>query len=333
MSTPKVSVVIPTYNRAHLIGETLESVLAQTFGDYEIVVIDDGSTDDTRSVVAKVAPQARYIYQENTGIPEVLNVCIREAHGEYIQHLGSDDVLIEDTLARSVALLDAHPDVAMVHGAAWLIDGASERLSISRPDFATGDYIRSGREEIRDLLFSNHIVAPTAMVRRQVMLETGLFDARFGLYEDWNLWTRIARKHDIAYCHEPLVNYRVHSGPSGSIFHTASTHDIDLYRRMHLDEVLNDPSLRDVYAGVKRKALALHHMVVGKRGCETGEMWYARRAAVKAAFSHPSAVPAAVRLFARTLAPTPLVKFVRRRREKRAHRLTASGATTQGASE
>ena len=143
MSTPKVSVVIPTYNRAHLIGETLESVLAQTFGDYEIVVVDDGSTDDTRSVVEKVAPQARYIYQENTGIPEVLNVCIREARGEYIQHLGSDDVLIEDTLARSVALLDAYPDVAMVHGAAWLIDEASKRFSVSRPNFATGDYIRS----------------------------------------------------------------------------------------------------------------------------------------------------------------------------------------------
>ena len=171
------------------------------------------------------------------------------------------------------------------------------------------------------------------MARRQVMLATGLFDARFGLYEDWNLWTRIAKKHDIAYSHEPLVNYRVHSGPSGSIFHTASTGDIDRYRRMHLDEVLNDPSLRDVYAGVKRKALALHHMVVGKRGCETGEMWYARRSAVKAAFSHPSAVPDAVQLFARTLVPTTLVNFVRRRREMRAQKLTTSGATTQGAAE
>ncbi|MCI0813819.1 MAG: glycosyltransferase [Chloroflexi bacterium] len=329
MSTPKVSVVIPTYNRAHLIGETLESVLAQTFSDYEIVVVDDGSIDDTRSVVARVAPQARYIYQKNTGIPEVLNVCVRAARGEYIQHLGSDDVLIDDTLARSVALLDAHPDVALVHGAAWLIDGESKRLSISRPTFATGDYIRSGREEIRDLLFSNHIVAPTVMVRRQVMLETGLFDGRFGLYEDWNLWTRIAKKHDIAYSHEPLVNYRVHSGPSGSIFHTASTHDIDLYRGMHLDEVLNDPSLRDVYAGVRRKAMALHHMVVANRGCETGEMWYARRSAIKAAFAHPSAVPSATRLFARTLAPTPLVNFVRRRREKRAHEAATPGATTQ----
>ncbi len=333
MSTPKVSVVIPTYNRAHLIGETLESVLAQTFGDYEIVVVDDGSTDDTRSVVTRIAPQARYIYQENTGIPEVLNVCLREARGEYIQHLGSDDVLVEDTLARSVALLDAHPDVAMVHGAAWLIDEASERLSISRPGFATGDYIRSGREEIRDLLFSNHIVAPTVMARRQVMLEMGIYDARFGLYEDWNLWTRIAKKHDIAYSHEPLVNYRVHGGPSGSIFHTASAHDIDLYRRMHLDDVLNDPSVRDIYAGVKRRALALHHLVVGKRACETGEMWYARRSAVRAAFSHPSAAAAAARLFARTLAPAPLVNFVRRRREKRTQRPATFGTTSQRAPE
>lgn len=333
MSKPKVSVIIPTYNRAHLIGETLESVLAQTFRDYEIVVVDDGSTDDTGSVVAKVAPEARYIYQENTGIPEVLNVCIREARGEYVQHLGSDDLLVEDTLARSAALLDAHPNVAMVHGAAWLIDETGKRLSVLRPDFAAGDYIRSGREEIRDLLLSNHVVAPTVMARRQVMVEAGLYDARFGLYEDWNLWTRIARKHDVAYSHDPLVSYRVHSGPSGSIFHTASARDIDRYRRMHLNEVLEDPSLRDVYAGVRRKAMALHHLAVGQRAVETGETWYARRAAVKAALRHPSAVPMAVRLFARTLAPAPLIRLVRGRREKGARKLATSDPSAQGVAE
>ncbi|HEY5640729.1 MAG TPA: glycosyltransferase [Dehalococcoidia bacterium] len=333
MSKPKVSVIIPTYNRAHLIRETLKSVLAQTFRDYEIVVVDDGSTDDTGSVVAKVTPEARYIYQENTGIPEVLNVCIREARGEYVQHLGSDDLLVDDTLARSAALLDAHPNVAMVHGAAWLIDQTGKRQSIMRPEFATGDYIRSGREEIRDLLLSNHVVAPTVMARRQVMMGAGLYDARFGLYEDWNLWTRIAKQHDVAYSHDPLVSYRVHSGPSGSIFHTASARDIDRYRRMHLDEVLEDPSLRDIYAGVRGRALALHHLAVARRAGETGEAWYARRAAVKAALRHPSAVPAAARLLARTLAPAPLIRLVRGRREKGARKLATSGPSAQGAAE
>ena len=330
MSNPKVSVVIPTYNRAHLIGETLESVNASTFGDFEIVIVDDGSTDDTHSVVKRFAPEARYIYQENVGIPEVLNVCVRAARGEYIQHLGSDDLLFPHSLARSVAVLEANPRVAVVHGAAQLIDDAGKYLSISRPGFAEGDYIRPGLEELRDLLFSNHIVAPTVMGRRDVMMEYGLYDARFGLYEDWNLWTRIAKKHDFAYLHEPQCCYRVHMGPSGSIFHGASTAEIDRYRRMNLDDVFGDPELRGVFAGVRRQALAQHHMVVGKRACEGSEMWYARGEAVLAAASHPSVAPAAVALFARTLVPGPLVNFVRRRRARHASGLRAAG---QGATE
>ena len=170
------------------------------------------------------------------------------------------------------------------------------------------------------------------MARREVLLEVGMFDARFGLYEDWNLWTRIARRYDIAYVHEPLVNYRVHIGPSGSVFQTSSTEDIDHYRRMHLDQVLNDPELRDVFAGVRREAYARHHIVVGKRACESGQPWYARREALKAALTHPAAILGAAKVLARTFAPGPLVDWVRRRRETQTHS-TARKATAQGASE
>jgi glycosyltransferase involved in cell wall biosynthesis len=323
--SPKVTVIIPTYNRAHLIGETLASVQAQDFRDYEILVVDDGSTDNTHAVVAGVAPEARYLYQENMGIPGVLNVCVRESRGAYIQHLGSDDLLTPGSLARSVAVLDANPAAGLVHGAAWLIDDAGRRLSVSRPAFARGDYVRSGREEIRDLLFTNHVVATTVVARREAMLEAGLFDDRFGLYEDWNLWTRIARKHDIAYIHEPQACYRVHLGPSGSIFQKATTREIDRFRRMHLDEVLNDPALRDEFAPVKREALARHHLVVGRRACEGREMWYARREALLAALWRPSAAPAAAALFARTLVPDALAGWARRRRAGRAA-VAAAGA-------
>lgn len=328
MTTPRVSILIPAYNRAELLRLTLESALRQTIDDYEIVVVDDGSTDDTAAVVRSIAPSARYIYQDNQGIPEVLNRCVRETRGEYVQFLGSDDLLLPDTLARSAAVLDSHPRVALVHGAATIIDGAGKERYISRPPFVKGDYVRSGREEIGDLLFSNHIVATTVMARRSCLIEAGLFDARLKLYEDWNLWTRIARRHDIAYLDQPLACYRVHFGPTGSVFAGASAREIDRYRRMHLNEVLRDEEFR----GLRRRAMARHHMVVARRACESNEFWYARAESVRAA-AHPAAAPAAIALFARTFAPSGLVRRWRASHEQPPTDTDVTAAVASGVSE
>jgi glycosyltransferase involved in cell wall biosynthesis len=317
MRSPKVSIVIPTYNRADLIGRTLESAINQTFADYEIVVVDDGSTDDTEAVVRRVAPGARYVYQKNVGIPEVMNRCVEHARGEYIQWLGSDDLLLENALAESAAILDAHPSVGLVYGAAWMIDQDDKRLWISRPSFVTGAYIRSGRKEIRDLLVSNHIVAPTVMVRGKAIVAAGGFDSRFGLYEDWNLWTRIARTNDIAYRHDPVTCYRLHFGAGGSVFAGASARDINRYRRMHLDDVLDDPVIGPEFASMKRRLMARHHMVVGNRAAEVDDMWYARAEAIRAAFSHPTAALGAAKLLAKSLMPAGMRK---RRRERQEYR-------------
>jgi glycosyltransferase involved in cell wall biosynthesis len=313
MSAPKVTIVIPTYNRARFISETLESAMRQTYKDYEVLVVDDGSTDDTAAVVKRVAPGARYVYQENTGIPEVLNVCVREARGEYVHFLGSDDILFPETIERSAAVLDAHPGVGFVHGAALLIDELGRTISVLRPPFAAGDYIRSGREEIGDLLFSNHIVAVTVMARRDCLLEAGLFDARFGLYEDWNLWTKVAKRHDVAYLNDPLTYYRVHFGPAGSVFAKAKPCEIARYRRMHLDEVLEDEVLRGEFSHVRHRVLARHHLVIARRAREVGQNGYARREALLAALWHPFAAPAAFSLAARTLVPARIAAKVRQR--------------------
>ena len=134
---PKVSIIIPAYNRAHLIGATLRSALRQTYRDYEIVVIDDGSTDDTESVIRAIAPDARYISQANVGIPEVLNVCVRAAAGEYIAFLGSDDALAPKALEKQAAVLDANPNVGIVHGQAWLMDEQGRLTHLQRFPIAT----------------------------------------------------------------------------------------------------------------------------------------------------------------------------------------------------
>jgi glycosyltransferase involved in cell wall biosynthesis len=299
VSSPKVSIIIPTYQRAHLIGLTLESALRQTYSDYEILVIDDGSTDDTRAVVRAIVPNARYIWQRNAGIPEVLNVCVKEARGKYISFLGSDDALALTALEKEAAVLDANPNVGLVHAAAWLMDDAGRLTQLLRPPFANASYVRSGSDEIGDLLMSNHIVATTVMVRRRCFEECGFFDRRFGLYEDWNMWTRILRRWDAAYVHEPLAFYRVHGGEAGSIFRKADPRDLARFRRMHLHQVLGDPA--SAYSHLRRQAFARHHYTVAMHAFSQGDGLYGRWHALQSLAARPSR--AAAWLFAKNLAP------------------------------
>jgi glycosyltransferase involved in cell wall biosynthesis len=315
MADPKVSVVIPTYNRADLIRLTLESVQRQSFPDYEIVVIDDGSTDGTDRVVAEQAPEARYLWQENVGIPEAINACVRAARGEYIAFLGSDDALLPGALERQVAALDSNPRVGMVHGAAWLMDETGRLTEILRPRFAKGDYVRSGDEERVDLLFSNHIVAPTVMIRRKCFDDAGMFDLRFGLYEDWNMWNRVLQHWDIAYIHQPVTCYRVHGGKAGSIFHTADPRRLERFRRLCLEEALDavEPAARNK---AKRAAWARHYYTVALQGFDRKDNWFGRRNALRAILADPPGKAArdSARMLARSLLPPFLLDAARRLR-------------------
>lgn len=308
MSAPKVSIIIPTHNRAHLIGQTLESVRRQTFTDYEIVIVDDGSTDNTADVVRELAPQARYIRQENEGIPRVLNRCILETRGEYVSFLGSDDALAPRAVEKEAALLDANPGVGIVHGAAWLMDEDGRLTHLLKPPFSAGSYVRNGREEIAGLLMSNHIVATTVMVRRRCFEEAGLFDLRFGLYEDWNMWTRILKHWDIGYIDEPLAFYRVHQGEAGSIFRKADPREIARFRRMQIDEVLGDPEIAPLHRPLRLRAYARHHRVVAQQAFDQGADWYGRWNALRALAADPLDAlgangRAAAWLFAESFAP------------------------------
>jgi glycosyltransferase involved in cell wall biosynthesis len=309
--TPKVSIIIPTYQRAHLIGLTLQSALNQTFrGDYEIVVIDDGSTDNTGDVVRAIAPNARYIWQENVGIPEVLNVCVREARGEYISFLGSDDALAPTALEQEAVILDANAKVGLVHSAAWLMDDAGRLTQLLRPSFARESYVRTGYAEIADLLMSNHIVATTVMVRKRCFEECGYFDRRFGLYEDWNMWTRIFKRWDAAYVHQPLAFYRVHGGEAGSIFRKADPRDLARYRSMQLEGILSDPDVGTSYKHLRGRAFARHYYTVAMQSFDSDHALYGRWNALRSLATRPSR--AAGWLLAKNLAPAFALNAARR---------------------
>ena len=162
----KVSVVIPTYNRARLVTEALHSVLSQPFDDMEVLVVDDGSTDDTLSALARFTDsRLRVIHQANQGISGARNTGVREARGEYIAMLDSDDRWRPSVLPRLVAALDAHPDAVLVYGRAQAMDAYGFPLPQMK-----GTAEAFPGQTLRSILYGDFVPIITALVRRDALV-------------------------------------------------------------------------------------------------------------------------------------------------------------------
>ena len=207
ITSPKVTVVIPVYNREKYVAAAIESVLAQTFTDFELLVIDDGSTDRSREVVRSYHdPRIRLMCSEtNEGIPKTRNKGIQFARGEYLAFLDSDDWAYPKRLAKQVAFLDSHPDYAAV-GAwiAWMDEGGRSLRRVRRKPVLP-DEIAAQR------LFRQGIENSASMARTVVLREYG-HQEEYDLAEDFDLWARIAAKYKLATLPEVLVRCRMHDG-------------------------------------------------------------------------------------------------------------------------
>src|SRR3989339_706645 len=170
---PKVSVVIPAYNREELLPETIESVLAQTFQDFEIIVVDDGSTDNTREVIS--AFPVRYYYQENQGVSAALNKGAELSRGEYLAFLGSDDIWLRDTLEKQVTVLDNNPGLGLVFGQLNMMDEDGKIFKVEKSTIMSSSGMVDRREQIRELLFYTHIIPSAALMRRGCFNDVGRF--------------------------------------------------------------------------------------------------------------------------------------------------------------
>jgi glycosyltransferase involved in cell wall biosynthesis len=205
--SPKVTAVIPVYNREKYVGDAIDSILAQTFTDFELLVIDDGSTDRSREVVWSYHdPRIRLVCNEtNEGIPKTRNKGIRLAHGEYLAFLDSDDWACSERFAKQVSFLDSHPDYAAV--GAWIawIDEEGRSLRRVKRKPVLPDEIAAQR------LFQSGIENSASMARTVVLREYGHRE-EYDLSEDFDLWARIAAKNKLATLPEVLVRRRMHSG-------------------------------------------------------------------------------------------------------------------------
>jgi glycosyltransferase involved in cell wall biosynthesis len=212
---PTVSVVIPAYNAARWIEETLQSVFAQDYPDYEVIVVDDGSTDNTAEVVARF-PQVRCIRKPNGGQASARNVGIRAAQGQYIAFLDADDVWRPEKLRVQMDLLQK-TGLAWVHSYIYYFDGQTGKpFDVSKPLFSKW-FLRTEGNIAESLMIYNRIYSPTPVVKRSVFDEVGFFDEALLLRnrEDWEMWLRIAARYPVGIIRRPLAGYRVH--PTSSL--------------------------------------------------------------------------------------------------------------------
>lgn len=214
MLSPQVTVIIPTYNRAHLVKDAVESVLNQTYQDFELIVIDDGSTDNTREVLAVYKDKLTYIYQDNQGRSSARNHGIKLGIGEYIAFLDSDDVWFPDKLERQVPVLEsAPPDVVLVHGYKCIVDENLQPLPgwelKLRKSYTLAE---KGEETYENYLYFNCIFTSTILVRKTTIIEIDGYDASIGSLEDFDLYLRLLLKgYNFAFISEPsLIKYRWH---------------------------------------------------------------------------------------------------------------------------
>ena len=208
-----VTAAIPTYNRARFLDGALESIFAQTFRDFEVLVVDDGSTDETPSVLARYDDQIRVVRQENRGRAAARNRAVREARGRYVSFLDSDDRWLPEKLARHVPVLEADPKAAMVHGHIDVIaeDGESlgEETRRHRALFSAAH--RNG-VTYAGYAFNCRCFSSAMTVRVEALESVGLYDPSL-LLDDYDVYLRLALEYEIVFLEGPAVAlYRHHAG-------------------------------------------------------------------------------------------------------------------------
>jgi glycosyltransferase involved in cell wall biosynthesis len=205
MSCPLVSVIIPTHNRASLIGQTLDSVARQTFRDFEVIIVDDGSTDDTAKLVRNRDETYRYVYQEQRGASAARNLAVREARGQLVAFLDSDDLWLPEFLGEVVGAIQVQPDAALGYSDFRTMDAYGRILR--------GHRKRQHGGRVTSKLFASIFIHTSCVVaKREVILDGGGFDVRLEATEDYDLWLRLSLKYPFVSVPKPLCLRRTHNG-------------------------------------------------------------------------------------------------------------------------
>jgi glycosyltransferase involved in cell wall biosynthesis len=210
VSDCRVSIVVPTFNRVGYLRAALDTVFAQTFTDWNLIISDDGSGDETRAFLQELqrSPKVRVVLKEHTGIPAIVrNGGLRAATGEYIAFLDSDDLWVPQKLERQLAALASRPECQWSYTAFTRVDGEAQVLADERNRLWQPFDGEIFEQVVRT---TASIRTPSVMVARRFLMQVGDFDETIPSCEDYDLWMRFALRSPVALVNEPLVRVRLH---------------------------------------------------------------------------------------------------------------------------
>lgn len=261
----KVSVIVPCYNYGRFLSKCITSILCQSIKDFEIIVINDCSTDETTEVLTQFRenPKIKIIHHKsNKGFPKSVNEGVDLTEGEYITMISADDYLMNNSaLAILSGVMDIHPEVGFVHSAYYLVDTVRNRKFMIPPPFKK-DCILKGRSEFYRLLMRKYWIADCAVIiRKEYYKKVGGRDENITNCCDWDLWLKLSFRWDVGYIASPLGVMQLH----GSNMHENFVRSGKAYKESIyiLDKVFNEFELTNEERKLKDKAYALAHLQHG----------------------------------------------------------------------
>lgn len=203
----RVSVVMPCYNAAQYLDDAINSLRAQTYSDFEVLAVDDGSTDETLARLDRQAVMDRrisYFKQTNAGPSAARNTALRHVNGEYVCYLDADDVFLPEKIERQLRYLQAHPNVDLVYSDYYTGDAGLSLTALTAVRFPQTD------DMLEAVAIRNYFPPMVPLFRRKLMDAVGEWDESFRMTEDWDYWIRAAKLGTFAYLPGPMVIYRTH---------------------------------------------------------------------------------------------------------------------------
>ena len=252
---PEVSVIIPTYNRADQVRQALDSVKAQTYRDFEIVVVDDGGTDATWEVLSDW-PEIRVLrHAGRRGVAAARNLGVAAARGQWLAFLDSDDLWLPDKLARQMAYLEGRPDLSLCQtDEIWVRRGVRVNKPLTHRKVGGWIFLPS---------LKRCMISPSAVIlNRRLLANHGGFDEALAAAEDYDLWLRLTWRYEVGLVDEPLVIKR-----GGHPDQLSAQWGLDRFRIRALAKLLEEPDLPEPYARAARQTLA-GKCAIYAQGCD-----------------------------------------------------------------